>query len=113
MGKLFAKINPAAQIPQMSSPFEFNVDVADYVTARVNNYDLGASLVSFEVNIGIPTFDAENKLISFKSVLIDIVNITAPDLDSWGTDDSYILGKICELLGTQAVEFIELNVHSN
>ena len=106
---LFAKINPAAEIPEMQSPFNYDVKQADYLTAVASPYRLGAKEVNFTLIYGSATFDAEGNMETFDRLLGGNLTVSSPDIEEWGIDDSVILGKICELLGTQAVEFIEGN----
>lgn len=113
MKMLFAKINPVAEIPEMESPFQYDVKQADYLTAIASPYRIGSTEVNFNLVYGTATFDADGKMETFKRLLGGNITITSPDIEEWGIDDSVILGKICEKVGTQAVEFIEGDIRNN
>ena len=107
MPMLFAKIDPVAEIPEMLSPFTYNVKQADYLTAVASPYRLGSTEVNFSLIYGKATFDAEGNMETFDRLLGGSITMSSPDIEEWGIDDSVILGKICEKVGTEAVEFIE------
>lgn len=106
MPMLFAKISPAAQIPQMESPFQYDVQTADYLTAIASPYRLGSTEVNFTVIYGSATFGPTGAMATFNRSLTGFIVITSPDIESWGIDDSVILGTICQKLGTTATEFV-------
>lgn len=103
---LFAKISPAAQIPNMESAFQYDVKVADYLTAVASVYRLGANKVDFTLIYGNGVFDSEGKMLSFERLLGGSITLASPEIDEWGNDDTVILNTICEKLGTKAVDFI-------
>lgn len=107
---LLAKISPAAEIPTMESPFQYEVKVADYLTAIATPYRLGSNKVDFSLIYGKGTFDDEGNMVKFERLLGGSITLTSPDIDEWGIDDSVILTTICQKLGTQAVEFIEADL---
>jgi hypothetical protein len=107
MKMLFAKINPAAEIPEMKSPFQYDVKTANYLTAVASPYRLGAEEVNFSLIYGSATFDAEGNMETFERLLGGSITLGAPYIQEWGIDDSIILGIICEQVGTEAVEFVE------
>lgn len=104
---LFAKINPVAEIPESESPFEYNVKQADYITAVASPYILGSQEVSFSLIYGTATFDAEGNMETFDRLLGGSLTLGSPYIQQWGIDDTVILGNICEVVGTTAIEFIE------
>ena len=103
---LFAKINPAAQIPQMESPFQYDVQTADYLTAIASPYKLGSTEVNFTVIYGSATFGPTGEMQNFNRALTGFIVISSPDIEEWGIDDSVILGTICQKLGTTATQFV-------
>ena len=107
MKMLFAKINPAAQIPEMESPFEYDVKTANYLTAVASHYRLGSTEVNFSLIYGSATFNEEGQMETFNRLLGGSITLGSPDIEEWGIDDSVILNTICEKVGTEAVEFIE------
>jgi hypothetical protein len=107
MKMLFAKINPVAQIPEMESPFAYDVKTANYLTAVASPYRLGAEEVNFSLIYGNATFNEEGQMETFTRLLGGSITLGAPYIQEWGLDDSVILGTICEQVGTEAVEFIE------
>jgi len=107
MKMLFAKINPVAEIPEMESPFQYDVKQADYLTAVASPYRLGSTKVNFSLIYGSATFNEEGQMETFTRMLDGNITLTSPDIEEWGIDDSVILGTICEKVGTAAVEFIE------
>jgi hypothetical protein len=109
MPMLFVKINPVAEIPEMLSPFEYDVKTADYLTAVASPYRLGSTEVNFSLIYGKATFDAEGNMETFDRLLGGNITMSSPDIEEWGIDDAVILGKICEKLETEAVEFVEGN----
>lgn len=110
MSVLLAKINPAAEVPVMTSPFQYEVKVADYITAVADQYRLGASQATFNIRYGSVTLDEAGEIKSFETLLTDRIVLEGADIADWGTDDSIVLTKICEKLGTEAVEFVEVNL---
>lgn len=104
---LFAKIDPVAEIPEMLSPFQYDVKQAEYLTAIASPYKLGSTEVYFNLIYGSATFDADGKMETFTRLLGGGITLGSPDIEEWGIDDSVILGKICEKVGTTAVEFVE------
>lgn len=107
MKMLFAKINPVAQIPEMESPFAYDVKTANYLTAVASPYRLGAEEVNFGLIYGTATFNEEGQMETFTRLLGGSITLGAPYIQEWGIDDSVILGTICEQVGTESVEFIE------
>lgn len=104
---LFAKINPVAQIPEMESPFAYDVKTANYLTAVASPYRLGAEEVNFSLVYGTATFNEQGEMETFTRLLGGSITLGAPYIQQWGLDDSVILGTICEQVGTEAIEFIE------
>lgn len=104
---LFAKINPVAQIANQESPFAYDVQQADYLTAVASPYRLGATEVNFSLIYGTATFATGGAMTSFQRLLGGNITLSGPDIQSWGLDDSVVLGTICTKVGTTAVEFIE------
>jgi hypothetical protein len=109
MSMLFAKINPAAEIPQNTSPFTFEVIEADYLTASATPYTLGTTSVNFNVVYGTATFDEEGNMLTFNSLTRGSVTLSDGQISQWGLDDSVVLTEICTVLGTTVVEFVEGN----
>lgn len=109
MQSLFAKINPPAQIPVVSSPFAYSALTADYLTAIANPYFLGANQVNFGLVYGSATFDLSGNMETFKTLLTGTVTLSGNEIQSWGLDDSVVLNTICQKLGTTATEFITAN----
>jgi hypothetical protein len=109
MSMLFAKINPAAEVPQNTSPFTYEVIMADYLTASATPYRLGTTSVNFSVVYGKATFDQEGNMILFDRLTNGSVTLSDGEISDWGIDDTVVLTKICEKLGTTAVEFVEGN----
>lgn len=107
MPMLFAKINPVAEIPEMESPFAYDVKQADYLTAVASPYRLGSTEVNFSLIYGSATFDEQGNMETFTRLLGGNITLSSPDIEEWGIDDSVILDKICQKIGTDAVEFIE------
>lgn len=106
---LFAKINPVAEIPEMESPFQYDVKHADYLTAVASPYCLGSTEVNFSLIYGTATFNAEGEMETFTRLLGGNITLDSTDIQDWGLDDSVVLGTICTKLGTEAVEFVEGN----
>ena len=104
---LFAKIDPVAQIPEMETPFTYDVKTANYLTAVASPYRLGAEEVNFSLMYGTATFDAEGNMETFTRLLGGSLTLGAPYIQEWGIDDTVILATICEQVGTEAIEFIE------
>ena len=109
MSMLFAKINPAAEVPQNTSPFAFEVIMADYITASANPYTLGTTSVNFNVVYGTPTFDEQGNMLTFNPLTRGSVTLSDGQISQWGIDDRVVLTEICTVLGTTAVEFVEGN----
>jgi len=107
---LFAKISPAAEVPAMISPFEYQVKIADYVTALADQYRLGASQAVFNIRYGLVTLNEAGAIVKFETLLTDRIVLEGQDIADWGTDDSVVLAKICEKLGTEAIEFVEADI---
>jgi hypothetical protein len=107
MKMLFAKINPVAQIPEMESPFAYDVKTANYLTAVASPYRLGAEEVNFSLIYGTATFNEQGEMETFTRLLGGSITLGAPYIQEWGLDDSVILGTICDQVGTEAIEFIE------
>ena len=109
MSMLFAKISPAAEVPQNTSPFAFEVIMADYITASANPYTLGTTSVNFNVVYGTPTFDEQGNMLTFNPLTRGSVTLSDGQISQWGIDDRVVLTEICTVLGTTAVEFVEGN----
>ena len=109
MSMLFAKISPAAEVPQNTSPFAFEVIMADYITASANPYTLGTTSVNFNVVYGTPTFDEQGNMLTFNPLTRGSVTLSDGQISQWGIDDRVVLAEICTVLGTTAVEFVEGN----
>ena len=106
MPMLFAKINPVAQIPQMESAFQYDVQTANYLTAIASPYKLGSTEVNFTLIYGTATFSQTGEMETFTRALGGNIILTSPDIDSWGIDDTVVLGTICQKLGTTVVEYV-------
>ena len=63
--------------------------------------------MNFSLVYGTATFDAEGNMETFNRLLGGSITIGEPDIHEWGIDDRVILGKICEKVGTEAIEYIE------
>jgi hypothetical protein len=106
---LFAKINPAAEIPQNTTPFTIEIIEADYITASADPYRLGSTSVNFNVVYGTATFDVDGNMVTFNRLSNGYVTLSDGQISSWGIDDSVVLTEICRVLGTTVVEFVEGN----
>lgn len=100
---LIAKINPAAQAVNQNSPFNVQSVDCDMMTAIARPYHLGATEVNFEVIYGTATITGPTAS-DFKNQIRTNVTLTSAELTGWGTDDTFILGKIATKVGTTIVE---------
>lgn len=110
MASLFAKITPAAEFVISASPFNRNIKTCEYLTARLNRYQMGGGEeeIFCEVLFGefVPAIPREF-LEKFETYGTVRVKFTSDELNDWGTDDSVILNKIAEKLGIEIVEILE------
>ncbi len=106
---LFAKINPAAEVPNNTTPFSYDVINADYLTASANPYRLGATSVTFNLVYGTATFDEDGNMLTFNRLMNGNITLDGDEITDWGLDDTVVLTTICEKIGTTPVEFIEGN----
>lgn len=112
---LYAKINPKAKFVKQNNPFTTPVEVeAEYFTALARIYEPNSPKTSFEVifgndnNVDVEQFLDGTKSSRFDRVSTYIVELTAEELTSWGTDDSEMLVAVAKKLGTNIVEFVDL-----
>ena len=106
---LFAKIDPPAEFAQNPTPFSVEIKKADYITAAANPYKLGATEVSFNYILGNPEFNTEGKMVKFQRLGGGNIVLSGDEISDWGLDDTVVLEKICDKLGTSAVEFEDWN----
>lgn len=107
---IFAKINPSANIAVQTGPFTFTSVTGSYITARTDQYVLGAEKVSFYVQYGNCTFDENQNVVKFERVTADFILLEGPDLENWGTDDSVVLQTIATKQGASVVEIVSGSV---
>lgn len=108
---LFAKISPKANIVSQTTPFAFDVQEAEYMSAVANQYIPNSPSTTFNVIFGkfsepAPPDEPQPplfvKMYSFSLVL------TEEQLSTWGTNDDSLLEIVADVIGTQIVEFINV-----
>jgi hypothetical protein len=107
---LFAKIFPEAMIASLNGPFSLETSTAQYMTAIANPYKLGDYTVNFNIYYGDFVLDELDNPISFQVKLTNNAVIDGATVQSWGTDDTYMLNAIAIQQGTTVVEFIENDI---
>ena len=110
---LFAKITPQAIIASLNGPFDLQTTSAQYMTAIANPYRLGDYSVNFSIFYGEFVLDENDTPIGFSTLLTNNCVIEGATVQSWGTDDTYMLNAIALQQGTTVVEFIENSIVVN
>lgn len=110
---LFAKISPQAIIANLEGPFDLQTTYAQYMTAIANPYKLGGYSVNFDIYYGEFILDENDTPIGFRTLLTNNCVIEGATVESWGTDDTYMLNAIAVQQGTTVVEFIENDITIN
>jgi hypothetical protein len=110
---LLGKISPVLSLVKQDSLFnptpEFTT--ASYMSAVASPYILGAHKVNFRVTYGECIFEG-TKIIDFKQIHSDSVELSGEDIESWGTDDTVILEIIAEKQGTSIVEVVDVELEN-
>jgi len=112
---LFAKISPPAEISIQTGPFTAETISANWMTASARNYVLGEEITQFQVYFGtlvIPTQQEVQQGISsvptYSNFYNTIMQFTAQQLSSWGTNDETALIIIASSLNVTILEFLNL-----
>jgi hypothetical protein len=107
---LLAKINPPAKMVTQPSPFTEPVQtVGEYMRVSTERYLMGSTSVRFQVAFG-QTVPSGVDRYEFRSIHSQSVTLSGPDLDGWGSDDTFILEKIAEKIGLTVTETVEINI---
>ncbi len=110
---LFAKISPQAIIASLNGPFDLQTTTAQYMTAIASPYRLGDYTVNFIIYYGEFVLDENDTPVGFSTLLTNTCVIEGATVQSWGTDDTYMLNAIAVQQGTTVVEFIENDIVLN
>jgi hypothetical protein len=108
---LLAKISPSANIVLQVTPFIFDQNAAQYMTAVANQYVPDAESTSFSVLFGemsVPVPSEQPQPEPFVLKYSYPLTLTSEQLSSWGTDDSELLEIIAAQLGVEILEFINV-----
>lgn len=108
---IFGKINPVLSMVTQDSLFNPTTTfiTGSYMTAIASPYPLGANQVNFRVSFGECEF-SEGEVVEFKSIHQENVQLSDLDLESWGTDDSVVLGIIADKKGISVTEVVSGSV---
>jgi hypothetical protein len=111
---IFAKISPSAKFPNPNtSPLNSTLVEAEYAAAIVPQYQIGgSSKVRFRLFFVNPKFDNEGNVEGYERLGGQDIILNESEISDWGTDDSVILTKLCEKLGTQVIKFVNGNTES-
>jgi hypothetical protein len=105
---IYAKINPPVSMPVMGSPFSAPTFVTgSYLTAKVENYKLGAERAEVRAFFGYP-IEQEGQQTEWKTLHAESIVVSKDFLDNWGTDDTVVLEEIANQKGIEIVEVIEV-----
>lgn len=108
---LLAKISPSANIVSQVTPFTFEQNAAQYMTAVANQYIPDAESTNFNVLFGalsepVPSEEPQPEpfVLKYSYPLV----LTSEQLSTWGTDDSQLLEIIAEYFGVEILEFVNV-----
>ena len=108
---LIAKISPSANIVSQVTPFIFEQNAAQYMTAVANQYVPDAESTNFSVLFGdisasVPSEEPQPPpfLLKYSYPL----TLTSAQLSTWGTDDDELLKIIAAQLEVEILEFINV-----
>ena len=102
---IFGKINPPATTVHQVTPFSSTTQTADLMIAIARPYCLGSTKVRFEVIFGNGDISGDT-VTNFVSVVDSGVILGKSSIESWGFDDSVILGEIATEMGTSIVQIL-------
>lgn len=108
---LLAKISPSANIVSQMTPFIFDQNSAQYMTAVANQYVPDAESTNFTVlfgDISAPVPSEEPQPEPFVLKYSYPLTLTSEQLSTWGTDDSQLLDIIAEQFGVEILEFVNV-----
>ena len=102
---IIAKLNPGISVTNQNSPFESPVTTTyDWMTAVVQRYIPGAANYSVNLVYGTVTMNEAGTLpMIFRNVGGSLVELTAEEISTWGTNDVVLL----EILATKVNLTIE------
>jgi len=98
---LVAKLKKPVEKIYQKSGLQTEVVTADYLIANVNNYVIGQSNTFFYYKIGKVEFNQNGQIKEFNPVIRGGIDLTAEDLQDWGTDDFVALKAISKKLGIE------------
>jgi hypothetical protein len=108
---LLAKISPSANIVLQMTPFIFEQNAAQYMTAVANQYVPNAESTIFDVlfgDISAPVPPDEPQPEPFVLKYSYKLTLTSEELSTWGTDDSELLEIIAAQFGVEILEFLNV-----
>ena len=112
---IFAKISPAAEVSVQTGPFSSQVYAANWMGASVRNYVLGQELTTFQVYFGTLHFPTEQEVQqgmspvpTFTSMYNTLMQYTAQQLSTWGSNDETALLIIATSLNTTIQEYLNV-----
>lgn len=76
----------------------------DYISATIENYELGKSEYNFYYKLGKIEFNEEGKPLNFSKVTAGNIAIKAEDLNDWGADDYKALQILAKKLNLELEE---------
>jgi hypothetical protein len=96
---IIAKLNPGISVINQNSPFESPVTTTyNWMSAIVQRYIPGAANYSVKLVYGTVTMDEADALpMIFRNVGGSLVELTAEEISTWGTNDVVLL----EILATK------------
>jgi hypothetical protein len=108
---LLAKISPSANIVSQVTPFIFDQNIAQYMTAVANQYVPDSESTNFNVLFGeisppVPLEEPQPEPFILKYSYP--LTLTSQQLSTWGTDDSELLEIVAAQLGVEILEFINV-----
>jgi signal peptidase I len=108
---IFGRIDPAATIYVQSDPFNPTTVTGSYIAAVARPYVLGTNSVNFQVAYGDCIFDEAGEIIQFNNIFNSNATLSGLDIETWGTDDTVVLGEIAQQQGTQVLEYYSSSIN--
>lgn len=104
---ILAKISPSASIYKQSTPFDYTLESAEYMSIYAPYYVPNSDTTNFIIqfgNIPIPV-NGEPSPPPFVSIYEMNISLTSDDLSIWGTDDKVLYSIVADKINIQIIGY--------
>lgn len=107
---LYARLNEKASVVKQNTPFDYDINLCELMSASAMPYILGNKETLFEVSFSIqnePALEGEPAVPEYSIIYTEYIKLTESELINWGTDDKEALIAIAKKYNVTIIGYVE------